>query len=105
MAIISGNSKCEQIVTESTTICLDVSQYKQAHAQCPQVLLLFLGFAFPTPTDFLIFLLRYQAASKSWRVQNTSESVEGWCADGMEITGLREPLWKMTFEAELLRAI
>lgn len=55
MAIISCNSKCEQIVTESTTICLDVSQYKQAHAQCPQVLLLFLGFAFPTPTDFLIF--------------------------------------------------
>lgn len=62
-------------------------------------------FRFSHTHRFSDFLLRYQAASKSWRVQNTSESVEGWCADGMEITGLREPLWKMTFEAELLRAI
>lgn len=38
-------------------------------------------------------------------MKNTSESVEGWCGDGMEITELREPSWKMTFEVELLRAI
>lgn len=62
-------------------------------------------FRFSHTHRFSDFLLWYQAASKSWSIQNTSESVEGWCADGMEITGLREPSWKMTFEAELLRAI